>query len=398
MRLAILTSHPIQYYAPLFRGIARQADVKVFFAHEATSAQQAAAGYGTEFEWDIDLLGGYAHEFLHNSARSPSALRFDGCDTPQIGEKLASGGFHALLVTGWHLKSYLQGIWAAKRRGIAVLVRGDSHLGTPRGRVKRMAKEFAYPVLLRQFDAALYVGHHNRAYYEHYHYPADRLFHAPHCVDNERFATAASPQARAALRAELGIGPEETVVLFAGRLVAFKRPLDIVDAVAQLLIRGRRARVVVAGSGPLEQDLHARAEAKGVGLHALGFRNQTQMPAIYAAADVLVLPSTGDETWGLVCNEALACGTPIVISDAVGCAPDLASDDVAGRIFPMGDVGALADAIQAIIDRRPSAAAIATKSAAFGIPKAVSGVVEAVKAVTKSATANRSSQPRAQGS
>ncbi len=395
MRLAILTSHPIQYYAPLFRGIAQQCDLKVFFAHSATSTQQAAAGYGTEFEWDIDLLGGYAHEFLNNISPEPSALRFDGCDTPQIGEKLDAGGFRALLVTGWHLKSYLQGIWAAKRRGIPVLVRGDSHLGTPRGRAKRLAKELAYPVLLRQFDAALYVGHHNRAYYEHYHYPADRLFHAPHCVDSERFASAAEPEARAALRADLGIGPEDKVVLFVGRLLALKRPLDVVDAVAHLLAQGRRVRMVVAGSGPLEQDLYARAEAKGVDLHALGFRNQTQMPAVYCAADVLVLPSA-HETWGLVCNEALACGTPIVVSDAVGCAPDLASDGIAGRVFPVGDVGALADAIAAFFDRRPSAAAIAARSAAFGIPKAVSGVVEAVKAVTRPVTVDSSPVPGAQ--
>ena len=101
----------------------------------------------------------------------------------------------------------------------------------------------------------------------------------------------------------------------------------------------------MAGSGELEAHVEAAAAASGVPLHLLGFRNQTEMPAAYAAADCLVLPSDGRETWGLVANEALACGRPIIVSDACGCAPDLGCDGRAGRTFPMGDTEALARAI-----------------------------------------------------
>ena len=120
MRLAILTSHPIQYYAPLFRELSRRISVKVFFAHRATPAEQAAAGFDTAFEWDVDLLKGYDYEFLQNAARDPGTHRFSGCDTPQIRAKLASELFDAMLVTGWHLKCYWQGVWAAKSCGIPV--------------------------------------------------------------------------------------------------------------------------------------------------------------------------------------------------------------------------------------------------------------------------------------
>ena len=380
-RLAILTSHPIQYYAPLFREIARRIDVKVFFAHAATAKQQGEAGFGVAFDWDLDLLDGYPYEFLRNVASDPSAQHFFGCDTPEIGEKIAAGRFTALLVTGWHLKSYWQGIRGAKRYDIPVMVRGDSHLGNSTDPGKRLVKGAAYPFLLRLFDAALYVGQRNRAYYERYRYPEERLFHSPHCVDTARFSGGAGPESRAALRARLGIGANVKCVLFAGKLIDFKRPLDVIEAAA--LVRAKRhhlVHVTFAGSGPLEAEARARAEALHVPLYVLGFQNQTQMPAAYAAADVLVLPSTR-ETWGLVCNEALACGTPIIVSDAVGCAPDLAADGSVGRMFPVANVAALAEAITATLCAPPSAEAIRRISGRHGLPAAVAGISAALQAL-----------------
>src|SRR5262245_41269569 len=125
IRLAVLTSHPVQYYAPLFRELAKAVDLHVFYAHRASPAEQAQAGFGTPFEWDVDLTSGYAHTFLENVARRPGTDRFSGCDTPRIGCLLREGRFAALLVMGWHLKTYLQGTLAARRLGIPVMVRSD---------------------------------------------------------------------------------------------------------------------------------------------------------------------------------------------------------------------------------------------------------------------------------
>jgi glycosyltransferase involved in cell wall biosynthesis len=378
VRLAVLTSHPIQYYAPLFRQLANTLDLHVFFAHKATQDQQADAGFGTAFEWDVDLTSGYAHSFLPNIAKHPGPSHFSGCDTPTIAAELVRNGpFGALLTLGWHLKSFLQGIWAAKRLGMPVVVRGDSHLDTPRGLLKRGAKEAIYPTFLRRFDAALYVGKRSRAYYEHYRYPAERLSFSPHCVDTAWFANRATLEAGLALRARLGIDRDANVLLFAGKLLPLKRPLDVVEACSLLRHRNIEAQVVVAGSGELEQAMRDRAAALGVSLHLLGFQNQTAMPAAYAAADILVLPSTR-ETWGLVCNEALACGKPIVVSDACGCSPDLASDGAAGRSFPMGDTTALAAAMGALLSQPPKAEAIAAISDAFSITRAVDGICAAM--------------------
>ncbi len=378
-RFAAVASHPIQYYAPFFRTLASRVDLHVFFGQRLTPAQQANAGFDTPFDWDVDLLSGYASTFLTNVAARPGPDHFFGSDTPEIGALLRSGDFDALLVFGWYLKTFVQTTWAAKRLGLPVLVRGDSQLATPRGPAIRAAKAIAYPPLLRAFDAALYVGQRSRAYYEHYHYPANRLFFSPHCVDTAWFAARATAEAGCALRTRLRIAPEDKVVLFAGKLLPFKRPLDVVEACAET----PSVHVVVAGSGELDAPLRARAGALGVRLHSLGFLNQTQMPAAYAAADVLVLPSTGRESWGLVANEALACGTPIIVSDAVGCAPDLAADGATGGVFPLGDIASLRQTIQVMLSAPPSREAIAARSDAYGLAAAADGVEAAVAAVRR---------------
>jgi glycosyltransferase involved in cell wall biosynthesis len=378
-RLAVLTSHPIQYYGPLFRALAKVVDLHVLFAHRASGEEQARAGFGTAFDWDVDLTSGYSHEFLTNVARRPGTDHFAGCDTPAIGARLRDGKYGALLVLGWNLKSYLQGLFAAKRLGLPVLVRGDSHLLSTRSALKKSAKAIAYPPFLRLFDAALYVGERSREYYRHYGYPIERLFFSPHCVDTKWFAGHATAQAREQMRARLGLAPRTTALLFAGRLVAFKRPLDVVDAAAQCRTTGHEVEVIIAGDGEQRQALTETAARAKVPLHLLGFRNQTEMPAAYAAADLLVLPSDGMETWGLVANEALACGRPILVSDACGCAPDLARDGIAGRCFALGDTKALADAVANVVAKPPNSEQILRVSNSYTLEAAVAGIERALE-------------------
>jgi glycosyltransferase involved in cell wall biosynthesis len=384
--LAILSSHPIQYYGPLFRRLAEHVDLKVFFAHRQTPQDQARAGFGTAFDWDVDLTSGYAHAFLTNVSRRPGTDHFGGCDTPDLAARLRLGRFDRLLVMGWHLKSYVQGVLAAKRLGIPVLVRGDSQLATPRSSLKRVAKSLLYPHLLRRFDAALYVGARARAYYEHYCYPSERLFFSPHCVDTAWFAARATADARALLRARFGIAPETFVLLFAGKLVPFKRPADIVAAAASCRDIGLAVEIMVAGDGELRQHVSSAAASLGIPLHVLGFCNQTEMPHVYAASDVLILPSDGHETWGLVANEALACGRPVILSDACGCSTDLAADGRAGRMFPTGDISALAAAIRALIASPPPVETIAAVSERHGLVAAASGVFAALQELGVSRT------------
>lgn len=379
-RLVIVASHPVQYHAPLFRELAKKVDLTVLYAHRDTKADQAKAGFGTGFQWDVNLLSGYQHKFLVNVARQPGLGRFGGVDTPGIREEIRSGRFDAVLVLGWYLKAFIQAILAAKAYGLPILVRGDSQLDTPRSWLKRIGKAFAYPPFLRIFDAALVVGQRNRAYWQHYLYPANRIFSSPHCVNTEWFSENATRESRHSIRSRLGIDAQAPVALFAGKLVPFKRPQDLVYAAARVRDAGFPLEILVAGAGELEPELRLIAASNRVPLHLLGFCNQTEMPAAYAAADVLALPSNGRETWGLVANEALACGVPLVVSDAAGCAPDMAADGVVGMTYPCGDVTALAEALMAVLSAPPSASAVLRRSQAHSLEAASAGILAALRA------------------
>lgn len=375
-RLGVLASHPIQYQAPLFRELARNVDLMVYFAHRQTTAGQAAAGFNVAFDWDVDLLSGYEHRFLCNRAKLPSTDHYAGCDTPEIAEQIRQGGFDAFLVTGWYLKSYWQAIRACRRLGVPVMVRGDSQLGTPRSRLKQTLKELIYPRILHQFDACLYVGKKNKEYLKHYGVHADRLFFSPHCIDNEAFALQAKEKDRAASRERLGIKPSQLAVLFVGKLLGIKRPHDLIGALQVLRSQGVDVTGVFVGDGPLRSELENQGRKRNVPLIFLGFRNQTELPECYFAADVMVLPS-GSETWGLVVNEALACGTPVVVSDAVGCAPDLVTDGETGEVYPVGDIARLTEALVRSLAIKRQSSAIARKINDYSIGQAAQGILDA---------------------
>jgi glycosyltransferase involved in cell wall biosynthesis len=388
VKLAALISHPIQYYSPIFRALAARCDLHVFFGQHLDANQHAKTGFRQAFDWDVDLLSGYTSTVLRNVARHPGPDHFMGCDTPEIGVRLRNGNYHAILTAGWYLKCHIQAVLSAKRIGLPVLVRGDSHLGTTRSTVKRGIKGVINPMFLRLFDGALYVGQKSRAFYEHYHYPAHRLFFSPHCVDNDWFAARATAEARAGIRGPRGISPETFVVLLAGKLVSLKRPFDLIAASAICRAQGRAVEVMVAGSGELETEIRRRADVSDVPLHMLGFCNQTEMPPAYAAADALAMPSAS-ETWGLVANEALACGRPVILSDACGCAPDLAADGTSGRIVPLGNIEALAGAIAGVMDQPPRASEVRACAERYSVARAVDGIIDGVEAVRRIAREKR---------
>lgn len=389
MRLGVLATHPIQYHAPLYRVLAERLDLEVFFAHRQTAAGQAAAGFGVAFEWDVPLTQGYTHTFLDNRAQHPNTDTFGGCNTPEIGRIVREGMFDAFLVQGWYTRSHWQAITACWRTGTPLLVRGDSQLATPRSGIRRALKEVAYRAFIPRFDGYLVVGERARDYLLHYGACPDRMTRVPHFVDNAFFRDRAAASDRTTTRTLTGADDQALVLLFAGKLIDKKRPLDLISAAAHLrrnsgaAVGGRDVRVVVAGSGPLEAAMRDAAARMGVPLHMAGFQNQTQLPAWYAAADVLVLPSDGGETWGLVVNEAMACGVPAVVSDAVGCGPDLVTETPVrtGAVFPLGDTDALATGIARLVPhlRTPAlGSAIARRIDDYSLDAAVESTMQAV--------------------
>ncbi len=386
LRLGVLATHPIQYHAPLYRALADRLDLRVYFAHQQTAKGQAAAGFGVAFEWDVPLLDGYSHQFLTNEAAQPSTEGFQGCSTPEIAEIIERERFDAFLVTGWYNRSYWQAIRACWRTGTPLLVRGDSQLSTPRRWWVRAAKEGFYRWFIPRFDAYLVVGERAREYYLHYGADAGRMFFVPHFVDNAWFRTRAQAvRARGSgLRSEFGIHENALILLFAGKFIPKKRPGDVIAAAVRLHEQGYAVEVVFVGSGELEASLREAATQASVPVHFAGFKNQSELPDYYVGADLLVLPSDGGETWGLVVNEAMACGTPAVVSDTVGCAPDLIDFGQTGFTFSLGDVKDLAEALERMLPLLGSAQvrrALAEKMETYSVETAAEGVLRAVEGV-----------------
>lgn len=379
-RLGIVATHPVQYYAPLYRDLAARpgVDLTVMFADQPTPSDQGI-GFGVPFAWDVDLTSGYRSVWLDNRAGRPRLGRYGDYDTPEVKERIAGGQFDGVLVHGWNVRSYWQAMRACWSRAIPVFVRGDSQLRDDASVAKRLVKRVAYPGFIRRFAACLSVGVRSEEYFRYY--GARRVVRSPHFVDNAAFA-AGSRDARARARAMWGLQPQEFVVLFAGKLTVNKRPSDVIEAVGRAGVQD--AVVLLAGEGAERAACEAQGRTRGRRVVSTGFLNQTMMPLAYAAADVLVLPSDSRETWGLVVNEAMACAVPAFVSDAAGCVPDLVLPGRTGHRFAARDVGGLASLLSiAAADRdtlaamgaaaRVHVASFTAKAAADGVERAVAG-------------------------
>lgn len=349
-RLAIVTTHPVQYYAPLFRRLAERGEVMPHVFYSWQGAAGAAAldrGFGEAFAWDVPLLDGYDHTFVDNVSPDPGTHHFRGIDAPSLVPTVTRWKPDAVLVVGWNYRAHLQALRAFSG-SVPVLFRGDSTMVDERsdvkGRLRAAARRVALGWVYRHVDHALYVGQHNRAYFLAHGLRDRQLSWAPHAIDTERFeAPAADLEAQAAVwRHTLGIGERQRAAVFVGKLEPKKAPGVLLDAFMRE--RSGLDHLIFCGTGPLEAGLRVRAQGR-TDVHFLGFQNQSKMPLAYRLGDVLALPSRGPgETWGLAVNEAMACRRPAVVSDRVGCAPDLITPST-GRVVPAGDANSLAAAL-----------------------------------------------------
>jgi glycosyltransferase involved in cell wall biosynthesis len=341
-RIAIIASHPIQYHAHWFRSLAEHPhlDVRVLFGHVATALDQGRSGFARDFEWDVPLLEGYPHQFLRNTARHAGPGRFWGINTPEVVSVIRRGRFDAVILLGWQHVSDWQAILGCWMSGTPALVRGDSNLRMHRSLAKRALKRVIHGTCIPRFHACLAVGSWSEEYFRYY--GARRIYRAPHSIDHGHFSPTVTPALRDEARAAFGLPSQSTVFLFAGKLIEQKRPLDFVQGVHAAASRGLPVHGLLVGDGPLKAHVAQYAQQMNAPVQFAGFRNQSEIIHAYHASDVLVLPSDGRETWGLVINEAMASGLPCLVSDHVGCGPDLILPGVTGDVFPLGSVEALA--------------------------------------------------------
>ena len=389
-RVLLMATHPIQYQVPWFQALAQQAEIdfSVLFV-QLPDARQQGVGFGVAFEWDIPLLEGYQRQPQPALAGKGGSRGFFAKRLLRPAALLRSLRPDMLILTGWQAWPLLQMLIAAKLQGVPVIMRGESNAL----RQRPWAVRCLHRLLLRACQAMLTIGQGNRAFYQAYDVPDRQLFSAPYYIDNARFSAAAlalAPQ-RAALRQRWQIPADAACFLFAGKLEPKKRILDLLAALQLALRQGAPAmHLLVVGSGEQIAQAVAMVEAHRLPVTFAGFLNQTEMPAAYVVADCLVLPSDFGETWGLVVNEAMASGRPAVVSDRVGCGPDLITDGETGALFPFGDVQALANKLTALAADRDSLAAMGQRARArveqdYSVAGAVAGTLAAVRFVAGTA-------------
>jgi len=353
-KLAIITSHPIQYYAPWFRYLAQQADfnIKVFYLWDFGVTQQVDAGFKQPLQWDIPLLEEYDYEFVPNVSSDPGTHHFRGLQNPSLLQRVRDCQPNAVLLMCYNYASLYRFIWSWDTHQAPLLFRGDSHRLIPSTGIRAWAKQQAITQIYRRFAACLYVGKANYGYFRYHGVSPQKLFFSPHAVDNDRFFNQAEVALQQAMswKQELGIPLSHDVILFAGKFEPKKRPLDLLQAFLDTNLE--QVSLLFVGAGSLETDLRAASE-KHSHIYIAPFQNQSLMPRTYAIASLVVLPSYGSgETWGLAINEAMCMACPVIVSSHVGCAQDLIDSYENGLVFPAGDALALAHCLQDVFSDR----------------------------------------------
>jgi glycosyltransferase involved in cell wall biosynthesis len=403
VRLAYLVSHPIQYQAPMLRRIAQEPDIDltVFFGSDFSVRDYKDEGFGVGVKWDVPLLDGYRHEFLpvlrdNSNPGTMSPLNYGIFS--RLRGNTDTAGFDVLWLHGYSSANAMQAMLAAKALGIPVLVRAEPWLGDrERSGPTRLAKHLFFKLLLGLIDGALPIGTLNAEYWRHYLGEDFPLYRMPYAVDNHYFQNRCMEvrEGRTALRNELSLDSARPVILFASKLQSRKRCADLLAAYRNLSSGAGMEPLpylVIVGDGEERAALEKQAADSGLeGVRFCGFRNQSELPRFFDLATVFVLPSR-HEPWGLIVNEVMNAGCAVIVSDEVGCQPDLVEDGVEGCVFPAGDVTALTKALHRVLARPETAAAMGMRALetieAWNFEEDVRGLRRAIAQVTRKITAD----------
>lgn len=342
VKLAIISTHPIQYNAPLFRMLSLRNIIliKVFYTwSQSENGLKFDPGFGEKIEWDIPLLDGYQYQFITNVSKEPGSSHRQGIINPTLNAEIESWGADALLVYGWNFVGHQSAINYFHNK-IPILFRGDSTLLDEKKGLKKILRRIYLKYVYRKVDIAMYAGIANKAYFKAHGFSEEKLFFMPHAVENNRFEINEMLIKQAdAFRIEHKIEKNELVFLFAGKLDENKNVRLLLDVFDKM---NSEAHLVIAGSGVLFNELITTVKDKKR-IHFLGFQNQAIMPTLYAASNVFVLPSKS-ETWGLAINEAMAAQNAIIVSDKCGAAFDLIANN--GFIVKTNDYESLKCAME----------------------------------------------------
>jgi glycosyltransferase involved in cell wall biosynthesis len=353
MKILCLQSHPIQYFAPLFKSISKKSfcDFKVYYCTDSSIKGYNDKGFGKSVKWDIPLLEGYEYSFLKNYSPWPGTnLKFYNLINPGIIKAIINEKPDIVWIHGWSYFTIWLAILVCKITGTKIWLKCENPLNQElkKTAITRFIKKIVLQwFLFKLIDKFLYIGEENKGFYLYYKIPENKLVFSPYAIDNDRFSLAYNElkSEKENLKEKMHIPVNGTVLLFSGKLIPKKRPCDLLKAFTQL--HDPNLFLIFLGDGELRKFIEDNITKESIhNVIITGFLNQTELPGYYLIADIFILPSSIGETWGLVVNEAMNFGLPVIVSDMVGCAKDLVENGVNGYIYPDGNINLLSQRIK----------------------------------------------------
>ncbi|NCY22153.1 glycosyltransferase [bacterium] len=391
-KLLILETHPVQYHAPVYKKLAEMGvPVEVVYGSDFSIRGYRDREFGSNFAWDKDLTKEMKCHFLEPEAGSYGEVTGKG-----IGQALDKTRPQAALLCGYSHPFDKKAFVECRKREIPILLRAETtDHAVKRSWLKNRIRDWRLRIIYRQCGLVLPIGQRSRSHYRRLGVPEVKMVDSPYCVDESFFHWDESSRLkmRETKRKELedrisdmGYVVPKTLILFSGKLVWRKGPDLLVEAARKLRKEGSDVGLVFCGSGEMETQLTKRCEELKTPAVFLGFVNQSGLSEVYHACDLSCLPSREGETWGLVVNEALLHGLPVVVSEGVGSAPDLVRTSKCGAIFETGKVESLVEGLKKVwlggfeSERRETCREAVAK---FSTRSAAQGIVEAVKKTSR---------------
>lgn len=349
-------SHPIQYFSPLLKKLAEVVDLEVYYFSDSSIKGGLDKGFGKNVTWDIPLLEGYSSSFLKNHRKDRGLNnKFLDVWNPGVWKIIRKSNADVIIVNGWTYSSNWLAFLAAKVHGKKMWLRAESPLNQELKKSKKVI--WVKKLLLQHFlfrflvNKLLYIGTHNKAFFNFYGVSNSRLVYTPYAVDNSYFAGKRQEMKDRLpeIKTQLGLPFDKKIILYSGKYIPKKRPLDLLEAFANL--NDKNAVLVMMGDGPLRPEMEAfLAKRQLSNVILTGFVNQSQIPSYYAIADVFVMCSGIGETWGLSVNEAMNFAKPVIVSNTCGSSIDLVKNGENGFIFDEGNTTQLTEYLKRLLE------------------------------------------------
>lgn len=389
IKLAILNTHPIQYFAPLYKRLAQEEniDLTVLYSSRWGVSEYIDPQFNTKFKWDVPLLDGYKYKFLKNIRKTEDVNKFFNLINLEIIKELIKNKYDVLWVNGHNNLTNIIAVITAKLLGIKLLMRAETQLNVEPLRIKKIFRKPVMKLFYNFFNGFLYIGSRNREYYKYIGVNDSKLFFVPYTVNNDFFISEVENAKKnySEIKNRFNINNNNLNIVYASKLMKRKNPIHLLKAFENVKKKLENVNLIFVGTGEEEDNLKNYVNTNKINnIYFLSFLNQSELPKAFAISDIFVLPSV-NEQWGLIINEAMCASLPVIVSDVVGAVPDLLKEGINGYSFQAGNVEQLAEKLYLILSDNELRISMGKKSreiiSKWSYNECIQGIQQALKTI-----------------